>query len=139
MNKYQQFQYYYNLYYEHYCRDIHMAYKKPSNTKVSVYIHHTVWLKKHKSSDDRCTVLCCNLQSFTLGCVYQVCLDDSGRQLSIFRVVTPSKVYEWYISGDYKYAMPIAVVPQHRVTCHNNVAYADYTEKTNDNLCAVYY
>lgn len=120
---------YWELYRQHYGRHLYKLredkypdrylYKKASESKRAVYSYWNSWLEQRDCHDYGFTVLGGNCHQFTLGAVYRVNATPS-HTLYVFRVVTPTKIYEWYITSNTFDTAYIAPVPAHRVYAHNN-------------------
>ena len=124
---YNQFVYYWTLYRQHYGRHLYKLrndthrdqymYKTAGQKKRYVCTYWNKWLTLRDEHDIAFTVLCGNCQQFTIGAVYRVNVTPS-HILYVFRVITSSKIYEWYITSNTFETGYIGPVPAHRVGAH---------------------
>lgn len=124
---YNRFAYYWTLYRQHYGRHLYKLhddthrdqymYKTAGQRKRYTYTYWNQWLALRDCPDYGFTVLCGNCQQFTIGAVYRVNVTPS-HTLYVFRVITWSKIYEWYITSNTFDTGYIAPVPAHRVGAH---------------------
>lgn len=132
------FESYWHTFRVRYCRhllkkdkdDTNYAYKKCSQRKKTIYAYWNEWLNTRDGGDDHFTILYDNCQSFSMGALYQVDAGN-GRHIGVFIVVTPSKVYEWYVNYNSTWAVYLGKVPAHRTEAH--LERTDHTEQYLDN------